>query len=240
MENSLQITTKSKLIAFITDANTYQYKDLAFDYDILALKFSEDVKSSKDQLKKIFQIIKKPLMICGCGNDEIDIELLPELIKTLDRKCIISHVTEKTYKEIIPFVISGGHYVILKTPIDINLAKELNILVQELGLPSDKIIINTDIGGLGYGYEYGYSMIEKVKIEREKDPYLDYPIFSDASSEALKTKEAKFDTFDSCWGIFEDRKRMIELSACAGVIAAGANIIAVNCPDNIKVLREIF
>ncbi len=76
---------------------------------------------------------------------------MPELIKVLDRVCIISFADETNYKTIVPYVISGNHYIVLKSPIDINLAKELNILSVDLGLAKNRIIMNTDIGGLGYG-----------------------------------------------------------------------------------------
>jgi acetyl-CoA decarbonylase/synthase complex subunit delta len=218
----ININNESKLIALNINANNQSLPDA--DCDILAIKFGEDIEKSKKLLKNKLSEIEKPLMICGCGKDDIDRILLPELIKILDRECIISYVTEKTYKDIIPAVIKGGHYAILKTPIDMNLAKELNISAIDMGLSPDKVIMNTDIGGLGYGYEYGYSIMEKIRTEGKGDKYLDFPLYSDASSEALKTKEAKSDDFSKSWGGLNERARMIELSACAGAIAAGANI----------------
>ena len=125
----------------------------------------------------------------------------------------------------------------LKSPIDINLAKELNILSSDLGLALDRIIINTDIGGLGYGYEYGFSIMEKINLENDK--YLNLPIISDASTEALQTKEAKSNDYSKSWGNIEKRARMIELSASAGVISAGANIITLNIPENISIVKGL-
>lgn len=214
------------------------------DCDILALRFNvlslDELPKAVSLLRDLLPYITKQLMICGTGKKEIDEKLLPELVKVLDREqCIISFATENTYKSILPSVMAGNHYVVLKTPIDINLAKELNILSVDMGLSLDKIIMNTDIGGLGYGYEYGYSMMEKVKLESPKDDYLSFPIISDASVESLKTKEARFDNFPNSWGELLKRAEMIELSSCAGAIAAGANIVVVNNPDSIKFLREL-
>jgi len=205
--------------------------------DILALKFNiktvEEIPSAVELLKKSLPQIKKPLMICGAADDEIDKLLLPELTKILDRKnCIIGNINDKTYKQIIPNIVQGEHYAVLKTPIDINLAKELNILSVDMGLPLDKIIMNTDIGGLGYGYEYGFSIMEKVRLEGEKgDKYLDLPLFSDASTESLRTKEAKSDDYPPSWGDLDSRAKMIEVSA---------NIIVVNVPSNIQILKELI
>lgn len=201
--------------------------------DILALKFDEDIEKSKEILKNILPKINKPFMICGCGKDEIDKVLLPELIKIVDRECIISYVTEKTYKDIIPFIVQGGHYAVLKTPIDINLAKELNILCIDLGLNKNKILMNTDIGGLGYGYEYGYSIMEKICQEAQKgDEYLNMPLVSEAGLESLKTKEAKLGS--------EKRARMIELTAVSGALAAGANVVLMKYSENISIIRGLL
>lgn len=213
--------------------------------DILALRFNiaktDEIQNAIGILKKLLPQIELPLMICGTGKNEIDEKLLPELTKTLDREnCIISFATETTYKKIIPEVIKGNHYAVLKSPIDINLAKELNILSSDLGLNRDKIIMNTDIGGLGYGYEYGYSIMEKVRLEGDKgDKYLDIPILSEAPIESLKTKEARVDTYSSSWGELSQRARMIEISAASGALSSGANIITMANPDDIKIMKEL-
>lgn len=215
------------------------------DCDILALKFNlskkDEIPNAIDLLKNQLPNIQKPLMILGSGDDEIDIDLLPLLIKNLDREnCIIGNANEKTYKSIVPEIIKSNNYLILKSPIDINLAKELNILSIDMGLDKNKIIMDTDIGGLGYGYEYGFSILEKAIQEANKgDEYLTAPLFSNASTEALKTKEAKSSDYSSSYGELENRAKMIELSACAGILAAGANIITVNIPTNIPILKGL-
>ena len=225
----ISIDNKSKFTALCINADNQPLPKV--DCDIMALKFDGDIEKSKEILQKILPEINQPLMICGCGKDDIDRVLLPELMKILDRECIISYVTEKTYKDIIPSVISGGHYVVLKTPIDINLAKELNILCLDLGLDKNKIIMNTDIGGLGYGYEYGYSIMEKIRLENG-DEYLNMPLLSEAGPESLKTKEAKLGS--------NKRAMMIELAAVSGAFAAGANIVLVKHPDNINTVRGLL
>ena len=237
----LNITKNSKLFALGVGINsTPDVLTIAqnTECDIIALKFEtlEDIKLLPNILKQV----TKPLMICGTGDDEIDKILLPQIIQNLDRECIISDANEQTYKHIIPDVNKGNHHIILKSPIDINLAKELNILSVDMGLDKSKIIMNTDIGGLGYGYEYGFSIMEKVIQEGKKgDEYLEFPLFSDASTEALKTKEARSSDFSPSYGQLEDRRKIIELTACAGIIAAGANIIMVNIPENISILKEM-
>lgn len=231
MGSNISITTESKLVA-CQILCWHGSADLPnIDCDILSLKFDEDIENSNELFKNILPKINKPLMICGCGKDDVDRILLPELAKIADRKCIISYVTEKTYRDIIPTVIQGGHHVVLKTPIDINLAKELNILCTDMGLDKSKILMNTDIGGLGYGYEYGYSIMEKIRLESD-DEYLNLPLISEAGLESLKTKEAKYGG--------EQRAKMIELTAVSGVLAAGANVVVMKNPDNVSVIRGLL
>ena len=240
----MEISLNSKLFAQIINISNPEVNlsDLIIsEYcDILGFRFTSDEIDS-DIIKNISEKFSdKKLLFIGTGDDVTDKILIPKIADNIGIKgCIFGNINDKTYKDILPAIIKGEHYAILKTPIDINLAKELNILSVEMGLLPEKIIMNTDIGGLGYGYEYGFSIMEKIKPEREKDKYLSFPLFSDASSEALKTKEAKSDDFSSSWGNLRQRARMIELSACAGVIAAGANIITVNFPENIKILKGL-
>ncbi len=265
MEDKFSITTESKLFALeINIFNPKENFEITKNYfksenpsdlikqaqntncDILALKFNiesiDQISQAAELLKQNLPEIKKPLMICGCEKNELDEILLPELIKVLDRpNCIISYATEQTYKKIIPSIINGNHYIVLKSPIDINLAKELNILSMDMGLEKNKIIMNTDIGGLGYGFEYGYSIMEKVRQEGQKgDMYLDLPLLSDAPLESLKTKEAKSDKFPASWGELEDRAKMIEISSASSILAAGANIIVMTNPDNILTMKGLF
>lgn len=202
-------------------------KIIAEDYDIIGLKIEEE--ADKEILKRLLPHIEKPVMLRCTGDDTEDRELLPEFIKILDRESIIAYVNENTYKSILPAVINGNHKLVIRTPIDINLAKEMNILTSEEGLSLDKIIIDTDIGGLGYGFEYGYSIMEKIKIEGKNDKYLNMPLISFAAEETAKTKEAR----DEKSGLF------LEISSAAGVKAAGANYIVLTKPEALKALKEL-
>ena len=215
---------KVKLIFEVSAGNAE--KALNQDCDILGIKIKN--KEEADILKKLLPCVEKPLMVRGSGDDNIDKELVPYIISLLDRECIIGIVNENNHKEIVPSAIKGGHTVIIRTPIDINLAKEMNILTGEMGL--EKILIDTDIGGIGYGFEYGYSIMEKIKLESSKDKFLNYPIISFAAEETSKTKEAKD----------INMAKYLELAAVAGVIAAGADYVVINNPEVVKTMRKML
>lgn len=210
--------------------------------DIIGLKFNinniEDIPKAITILKQSLSIITKPLMIRGTGEDEIDKVLLPKLIENLDRECIIASANEKTYKTIIPYT-KNNHYIVLESPIDINLAKEINILSTELGQPLEKIITDTNIGSLGYGFEYGYSIIEKIKQEGKTDKYLSTPIISFACEEALKTKETKSENLSKSWGNLIDRIKYFEITAASAINAAGADLIVLYHPNTLLTMKGL-
>lgn len=215
--------------------------------DILALKFNisdenldDEIIKAKELLKNLLPHIKKPLIVRGVNNKSVDIKLLPALMEVLDREVIIAFADENTYKSIVPSVVKGGHILAIRTPIDINLAKEMNILTSDMGLSLDKILIDTDMGGLGYGLEYGYSIMERIKLAAfEGDKMLNMPLIAFAGEEALKAKETKSDTFANSFGNFKERSIMFEITTAAAVIAAGANLIVLEHPDSIKTLKNI-
>jgi acetyl-CoA decarbonylase/synthase complex subunit delta len=121
---------------------------------------------------------------------------------------------ETNYKELVAAAIASGETLVIRTPIDINLAKEMNILSSDLGLSLSQVLMDTDIGGLGYGLEYGYSMIEKIKLSDDK--YSSPPIISYAVDETLKSKEAKLD---------KNYAYLAQIASAAAVAAAGADVI---------------
>lgn len=219
--------------------------------DILALKFNipednldENIKKAQNLLKELLPHVKKPLLVRGINNKSVDIKLLPALMEILDREVIIAFADENTYKEIVPPVVKGGHILAIRTPIDINLAKEMNILTSDMGLSLDKILIDTDMGGLGYGLEYGYSIMERIKLAAigeniGGDKMLNMPLIAFAGEEALKAKEAKSDAFDKNFGNFKERSIMFEITTASAVIAAGANLIVLEHPDSVKTLKNM-
>lgn len=222
------------------------------DCDILALKFNipeenldANVKKAQELLKELLPHIQKPLLVRGVNNKSVDVKLLPALMSILDRECIIAFADENTYKDIVPSVVKGGHILAIRTPIDINLAKEMNILTSDMGLSLDKILIDTDMGGLGYGLEYGYSIMERIKLAAIDetiggDSMLNMPLIAFAGEEALKAKETKSDTFDKNFGDFKLRSQMYEITTASAVIAAGANLIVLEYPESIKTLKKLI
>ena len=147
--------------------------------DILGLKF-ENIEQ-KSLLQKALPKITKPLMIIGSGKDDVDKALLPELISVLDRNCIICSANENTYKSIVPKI--KGHKLVLKTPIDINLCKELD---EELKEKLAKI--------------YFKKKFYLVKSEAEG-------VFFNNCDEAILTEEKEYKEYDAAFDNYEEAKK---------------------------------
>ena len=216
--------------------------------DIIAVKFdiSQDLTDKKldeikEFLKKLDTLTKKTFIFRGVNNNEIDKKLLPFIAHNAPKESIIAFADENTYEQIVPDVVKNNHVLVLRTPIDINLAKELNILAIDKGMSPDKILIDPDTGGLGYGLDYGYSIVEKIRLAAfDGDEMLNMPIIVFIGEESYRAKEAKSDTFDKNWGIFENRSAMWEISGAVSMISAGANIVVLQNPKSVKAIKGLI
>lgn len=216
--------------------------------DIISIKFnlSEDnvddkLEGVKEFLKTVVSKVKTPLILRGANNDPVDFKLLPLLAENAPKQCIISFAQETTYEKIVPVVAKHGHIIVLRSPIDINLAKELNILSIDKGIEPEKILIDPDMGGLGYGLDYGYSIIEKVKQAAfDGDTMLNMPVIAFIGEESYRAKEAKSDTFSSQWGDYEKRAAMWEIAGASAMISAGADVVVLWNPKSIKAMKSVF
>jgi len=219
------------------------------DADILAIRFNIDdngnldakITQSQEQLKQILEITNIPVIILGTDKREADAKLLPALAKAAQKPCTVGMVLEENYKEIIPSVIEAGHNVIARTPIDINLAKQLNILITEMGFDPDRLIIDPNIGGLGYGLDYAYSIIERIKLAAlEGDNMLNMPIITFVGEETWKTKEAKSVEAPSEWGNIKTRGIAWEALTASSLLSAGANIVVMYHPEAISKVKTFI
>ncbi len=216
--------------------------------DVISIKFNTQEEGLDTLLQmlpaafsRINEINKKRLILRGANNTQIDKILLPKLSALAKNESIIAFADEFSYEEIVPSIVERNHILVLRSPIDINLAKELNILCTDKGLSPDRIIIDPDMGGLGYGIEYGYSIIERIKQAGfDGDTMLNMPIAAFIGEESYKAKEAKSDKFDKNWGDFNQRAKLWELSAASAIVTAGANLIVVWNTETIDTLKEII
>ncbi|PKM81101.1 MAG: acetyl-CoA decarbonylase/synthase complex subunit delta [Firmicutes bacterium HGW-Firmicutes-14] len=176
-----------------------------------------------------------PLIVLGCGVEEKDGEILPVVAEALEgKKVLIGCVTANNYKSITAASNGYGHNVIASSPLDINLCKQLNILINEMGLPLNRIAFDPLVGALGYGIEYAYSIMERARMGAlTGDKTLATPIVAFVGQEAWKAKEAKEPNAPE-WGPQADRAILWEATTAITFALAGGNIFIMRHPESVK------
>ncbi len=195
-------------------------------------------------VKKVADAIDVPLIVWGTANHDKDTEVLRKVCEVCEGKnLIIGPVEEGDHKRIGAAAIGYHHTVISSTPIDINLAKQLNILLSNLGVPDDLIIMDPTVSGIGYGIEYCYSVMERVRMAAltQQDEKLQFPLFCNIAKEVWKTKEAKIPTGeDPKLGDAKKRGILLEAMSAMVLLMAGADVIVMRHPEAIKLIREMM
>jgi acetyl-CoA decarbonylase/synthase complex subunit delta len=192
-------------------------------------------------VKKVADAIDVPLIVWGTANHDKDTEVLRQVAEACQGKnLIIGPVEEGDHKKIGAAAIGYRHTVGASTPIDINLAKQLNILLGNLGVPDDLIIMDPTVSCIGYGIEYCYSVMERMRMAglTQQDDKLQYPLICNISKEAWKTKEVHMADDELDMG--DARKRGILLEAMSAMVLAiaGGDVLVMRHPEAIKLVRE--
>ena len=194
--------------------------------------------------ENILKAVDVPLIIWGCDNVQKDAETLKLVAEVCaGRNVALGPCVDKNYKQIGAAAIAYKHIVIASTPIDVNLAKQLNILLLELGVPENKIIMDPTTGALGYGIEYTYSVMERDRMAalQQQDDKLAFPMLCNMAKEVWKTKEVSL-TSEQFPEMGKEKKRGIMMeSLTAGLLAlAGADILVMRHPEAIKMLDSVI
>jgi acetyl-CoA decarbonylase/synthase complex subunit delta len=193
--------------------------------------------------KNVAEAIAVPLIVWGVDNDDKDAEVLRKVAEVCEGKSlIIGPVVEGNYKQVGAGAIGYKHTAIASSPIDINLAKQLNILLGNLGVPDEQIIVDPTTGGLGYGIEYTYSVMERMRMAAltQQDERLQFPMICNLAREVWKTKEAKL-TADEAPTMGDPGKRGILMEGVTAVVLllSGADILVMRHPEAVGLVREV-
>ena len=187
-------------------------------------------------LKKIMQSVSVPLIIIGCGDDTKDNLLLPACsFAAKGERCLLGSAVQDNYKTLSAAVLGDGHNIIAESPIDVNIAKQLNILISDMGLPLERIVMNPTIGALGYGLEYAYSIMERTRLAAlSGDKTISSPFICFIGQESWRAKEAKASIEEfPAWGKELERGIAWEIMTAVALIQAGADILVMRHPKAI-------
>jgi acetyl-CoA decarbonylase/synthase, CODH/ACS complex subunit delta len=152
-------------------------------------------------------------------------------------------VEDKNHKGIGAAAMGYGHTIISSSPIDVNIAKQVNILLENLGMPMDKIIVDPTTGGLGYGLEYSYSVMERLRMAAlsQGDDKLQFPIINNLGNEVWKCKEAKQPVDEMpILGDPERRGILMEAVGAVSYLMGGSDILIMRHPESIRMVRAFI
>ena len=223
----------------ISDPIKWAKKCEGFGVDAICLALVSTDPAEKDTsselaaqlVKQMVNEIKKPLIIYGSGDEKKDAEVLPKVAQVCSgENLLIGPVQKENFEVVGKAILNHGHVAIAQSPLDINLLKELNVKLCKFLLP-ERVIIDPLSSALGYGIEYSFSLMERVKQIGviTKDSMTMMPIIANLGDECWKTKQAKENkTQGLLW----------EGITALSLYLAGANILVLRHPETLKLVKE--
>jgi acetyl-CoA decarbonylase/synthase complex subunit delta len=193
-------------------------------------------------VKKVRAAVDVPLVVWGSANTEKDEVVLKKIAEACQgENLILGPVEDKNHKGIGAAAMGFGHFIIASSPIDVNLAKQVNILLENLGMPTDRMLIDPTTGGLGYGLEYSYSVMERIRMAAlgQGDDKLQLPLINNLGNEVWKSKEAKQPAAEApTLGDPERRAVLMEAVGAVTYLMAGSNILIMRHPEAIRLVKS--
>jgi CO dehydrogenase/acetyl-CoA synthase delta subunit len=191
---------------------------------------------------EVINNIEVPMILWGCGNSDKDTETLREITAIVgDKKICLAPLSDANYRSIGATAMAFQHQMVAASPIDVNLAKQLNILLENLGVSLESVLIDPSIGALGYGIEYTYSVMERIRMAAmtQQDEKLQVPIICNLGREVWKAKETKLPT-DALLGDQERRGVLMEAMTASCMLAAGGEVLIMRHPQAITLTKALI
>jgi len=196
---------------------------------------------ASEAVKQVLRAVPVPLIIWGSGNAEKDNDVFPAVAEAAaGENCLIGTITEGNYKTLTAVCTAYKHKLISESPCDVNIAKQVNILAQDMGFSVEDIVIYPTSAALGYGLEYIYSVMERARLAGLKgDRMLGQPILCDVGIEAWGVKEARVtDTEIPEWGAQRHRAPLWEAATAAVYLVCGGDLIILRHPGALQAVKK--
>lgn len=232
----------------VKDSASWAQKAEGAGADIIVLKLrGEDADGNQTTPAQVMETVKNvlaatglPLIILGSGQAELDNELLIAAAEAAaGERVALGLCEDKNYRTIAAAALAHNQLVVSSSPIDVNIAKQINILLTDMAIPLDRILMDPTTGALGYGLEYTYSVMERLRIAALRgDSMTQQPMFCLAGLESWRQKESKASQgVPAEWGDFEKRGITWEVLTATSLIHAGADIVSLRHPESVKQVR---
>jgi acetyl-CoA synthase len=198
-------------------------------------------KQSVDLVKSILEAVDVPLIITGTSHYDKNNEVMKAIAQNCEgENLLFNWVEQDNYRTIAGAAMAYGHTLVAQAPIDVNISKQLNILLTNMGLAADKIIIDPMTSTIGYGIEYTYSVMERIRLTGlGGDNMLLGPMIVSIGQECAKIKEFKApESSFPDWGDLAKRAAYWEIAAATTLLYAGADILILYTPEAVTTVKK--
>ncbi len=199
-------------------------------------------EQAAETVKAVADAVNVPLVVYGSGNADKDAEVLKKVAEVMaDRPIAIGPATEDNFRPITAAALAYGHVVIAETPIDVNMAKQLNILISQIGLPPERILLDPSTGAVGYGIEYSFTVMERLRLAAlgQNDDMTQMPMIGNLGREAWRSKEAKAPQDEEpTWGGAHERGVLWEATTAITLVVGGVDVLVMRHPEAVALVRK--
>ena len=195
--------------------------------------------------KAVAEVVTMPIVIMGCKNMEKDGELFSKVAEALmGKNILVMSAKNEDYKTVGASVaLASGQKVGAETADDINLAKQLNIMLKQLNVPAESIVMNIGTAAVGYGYEYVASTLDRIRLAAlaQSDADLQMPIIAPVSTDTWTVKESTATVEDEpTWGCQEERGIEMEVATAAANLTGGADAVIMRHPAAVATIKKFI
>ena len=216
-------------------------------YLVLSLTMADGEENTPENARRVVREVLDatglPLAVAGPGQADADNELIVPVAEEAQGERILLGICEEgNYRTIVAAAMANDHLVQSKTPMDVNLSKQLVILISDMGMPLERIMMDPTTGALGYGIEYGYSVMERLRLAAlQGDSMTQQPMLVNPGEEAWKVKESKVgEGVPESWGDWENRALEWEALTAGTLVQSGADILILRHPQTLKRVKAMI
>jgi acetyl-CoA decarbonylase/synthase complex subunit delta len=200
-----------------------------------------DAKQAAAAVKAVLAASTLPLIVKGPGQADADNALLVPICEAAaGERIAVGCCEDKNYRTIVAAALANGHVVIASTPIDVNLAKQLNILISDMRMDLGRVLMDPTTGALGYGLEYTYSVMERLRLAAlTGDGMTQQPMICFVGEESWRQKEARVgEGVPAEWGDWRHRGVTWEALTATSLIESGADIVVLRHPETLRLVKK--
>jgi len=204
-------------------------------------KGNRTAEQAVELVRSVLAAVDVPLIITGHNHFDRNNEVLKAVAAACaGENLLLNWVEQNNYRTIAGAAMGYGHCVVSQSPIDVNISKQMNILLTNMDLKREQIVIDPLTGAMGYGIEYTYSVMERIRLTGlNGDAMLALPMIASPGQECAKIKELRASEKDMpVWGDLRRRAALWELTTAMSLLYAGADILILYHPETVAAIKR--